>query len=81
MLEGRSDSRVVRLIALLETSLAGRLDVPTVDFRYLDFRLDGFEITVSPPPRLPYKKLASAWATIQRCAQHLQKLPSDTQVK
>jgi hypothetical protein len=48
MLEGRSDNRVARLEAPLEVSLAVRLDVP-VDFRYLDFRLDRFEITVSPP--------------------------------
>jgi hypothetical protein len=34
----------------LEASLAARLDVPTVDFPSLDFRLDRFVITVSPPP-------------------------------
>jgi hypothetical protein len=37
MLPGRIDSRVARLEAPFEVSLAGRLDVPTVDFR-----LDGF---------------------------------------
>jgi hypothetical protein len=50
MLEGRSASRVARLEDPLEASLAARLDVLTVDFPSLDFRLDRFVITVSPPP-------------------------------
>jgi hypothetical protein len=49
MLEGRSDGRVARLAGPLEGSFAGRLDVPTVDFRYLDLRFNRFELTVSPP--------------------------------
>ena len=49
MLEGRSANRVARLEAPLELSLARRLSVRAVDFRYLDFGLDRFEITVSPP--------------------------------
>jgi hypothetical protein len=40
MLAGRSAARVARLEAPLEVSLAGRLDVPKVDFR-----LDGFVTT------------------------------------
>jgi hypothetical protein len=46
MLEGRSDSRVARWEVLLEVSFA---DIPTAEFRYLDFRFERFEITVSPP--------------------------------
>ena len=49
MLEGRSDNRVACLEGPLEVSLARRLDVRTVGFRCLEFRLDCFEITVSPP--------------------------------
>jgi hypothetical protein len=58
---GRSDNRVSRLDAALDVALAGRLDVRAVDFRTLDFRLDRFEITVSPPhPQKLCNKLASS---------------------
>jgi hypothetical protein len=50
MLDGRSAGRVGRLEGPLEVSLPARLDVLTVDFPSLDFRLDRFVITVSPPP-------------------------------
>ena len=49
MLAGRSDNRVARLEAALDFALAGRLVARAADLRTLDFRVDRFEITVSPP--------------------------------
>jgi hypothetical protein len=67
MLAGRSANRVFRLEAALDVAMAGRLGPRAVDFRTLEFRLDRFEITVSPPHlRVFCKKLASRWAPIQR---------------
>jgi soluble lytic murein transglycosylase len=67
MLAGRFDKRVARLEAPLDVALAGGLDTRAVDFRTLDFRLDRFEITVSPPhPQVLCKKLASSRTSIQR---------------
>jgi hypothetical protein len=67
MLEGRFDNRVARFKAPLGVSLVGRLEVPTVGFRYLEFRLDRFEITVSPPYPSP---------ALQESSKHLSADPA-----
>jgi hypothetical protein len=52
MLEGRSAGRAARLEVRLEVTFAARLDVLLADFPCVDFCLNGFVATGSPPTKL-----------------------------